>query len=133
MKRNMDLVRNILIAIEDHDTGFAPESIQIPGHTDGEVGFHLVLMNEAGLIKATDVTEFGGSSPSAVAERLTWEGYEFLDAARNATVWARVQRIVAEKGGSISFEVLKFVVMQTAKEFFLPGGDGPPLPPPPNP
>ena len=121
----MELVRQILIAIEDHEHGFAPDRIEVPGYTEETIGFHLVLMDEAGLIVAADTTVLEGPSPSDVAERMTWAGYEFLSDARNETVWRKVQRTVVAKGGSISFEVLRFLVVNAAKDYFLSG------PPPP--
>jgi len=78
-------------------------------------------MGEAGLIKATSTTSFCSASPTAVASRITWEGHEFLANARNETVWSKVKSIVLAKGGSVSFEVLKFLVVETAKSTFLPG------------
>jgi hypothetical protein len=130
MKRDMDLVRQILMIIEDHEHGFAPETIDVDGYTKETIGYHLVLMEEAGLIRAADTTLFGGPSPSAMPERLTWAGHEFIANARNETIWAKVKATVVAKGGSVSFEVLKFLVVETAKTYFLPA-QPPSLPPQP--
>jgi hypothetical protein len=129
MKRDMDLVRQILMVMEDHEHGFAPETFEVSGYTEEAIGYHLVLMEEAGLIRATVTTAFGEQSPSATPERITWEGHEFLANARNETVWSKVKSIVVAKGGSVSFEVLKFLVVETAKSYFLPGQ--PTVPPQP--
>lgn len=131
MKRDMDLVREILITLEDHEHGLAPDGdLVIPGYTGETIGYHLVLMNEAGLIVAHPTTAFAGPSPSAIVERITWEGHEFIANARNDTIWAKVKATVLAKGGSVSFEVLKFLVIENAKLYFLPG-QPPPLPPAP--
>jgi Hypothetical protein (DUF2513) len=130
MKRDMDLVRQILITIEDHEQGYAPETIDVPGYTHEVIGYHLVLMADAGLILANIVGEFGAGSPDAIVDRMTWDGHEFLANARNETVWKKVKGIVATKGGSVSFEVLKLLVTQAAKDYFLPG-QFPQLPPTP--
>jgi Hypothetical protein (DUF2513) len=50
MKRDMDLVRQILITIEDYEDGFAPETVDVPGYTEETIGYHLVLMEAAGTI-----------------------------------------------------------------------------------
>ena len=50
---------------------------------------------------------------------LTWEGHEFLDAVRHETVWAKTKEVVKSKGGSVSFEVLKELAIQTFKSTFL--------------
>jgi len=85
-------------------------------------------LGDAGLLKTGDVSMFGAASPGAIVERMTWEGHEFLDNARNETVWKKVTAIVAAKGGSVSFEVLKSLVVETAKTYFL-AGSLPTLPP----
>lgn len=121
MKRDMDLVRQILMVMEDHEHGFAPDPLEVAGYTEEVVGYHLTVMGEADLIKVTSTTPFGSASPTALASRITWEGHEFLANARNETVWSKVKSIVVAKGGSVSFEVLKFLVVETAKSTFLPG------------
>jgi hypothetical protein len=120
MKRDMDLIRKILIAVEKHPHGFAPEEIEIDGYDHETVGYHLVLMGqgEGDLLQITPFSSFGDSGPSAIVERMTWKGHEFLDNVRNETVWNKVKGIVIAKGGSISFEVLKSVVTDTAKAYF---------------
>ncbi|MGB2985731.1 MAG: DUF2513 domain-containing protein [Phycisphaerae bacterium] len=107
MKRNMDLVRKILLVLEEHEHGFAPKKLQIEGHSNEEVAFHVHLMGEAGLLEVYDDTSFDGTSPEAIPAHITWNGYEFLDAARSPSIWeAAKQRIVSE-GLGLSFEVLK--------------------------
>ena len=86
MQRDMDLIREILLQMSDHDHGFAP-TINVSGHTNEEVGFHVWLMSDAKLIVAIDVTNTGDGSPQATPTHLTWQGYEFLEASRSQTNW----------------------------------------------
>jgi len=132
MKRDMDLVRQILIFIEDHEHGFAPPQIEIDGYTDEVISFHLLLMGEADLLKVIDVSAQQDLSPRCIVERMTCAGYEFLANTRNETIWNKVKGIVVSKGGSVSFEVLKFLVVETAKTYFV-GGAGPASLPPRHP
>lgn len=128
MKRDMDLVRQILITIEDHEHGYAPQTIDIPGYGQDVIGFHVLLLGEAGLLDVTESSTYGSKTPTAFARRLRWEGYEFLGNARNETIWSKVKSTVVAKGGTVSFDVLKFLVTETAKGYFMPGSV-PPLPP----
>jgi hypothetical protein len=48
MKRDMDLVRKILLQIEEHPHGFAPNYLAIEDYTQEQIGFHVLLMGEAG-------------------------------------------------------------------------------------
>lgn len=62
-------------------------------------------MVEAGLLAGTVLR--GGAGLSAVhIRRLTWTGHDFLAATRDATVWAKAKKIVLERGGAISFDLL---------------------------
>lgn len=121
MKRDMDLVRQILLVLEDHEHGHPPATIDLPGYTEEAVGYHLMLMGEAGLLVVTETTCFNDPSPQAIVTRMTWAGHEFVANARNETVWKKVNGLVIAKGGTVSFEVLKFLVVETAKSYFLPG------------
>lgn len=108
MKRDMDLVRQILIAIEE--TPDDSVDLNFEEYEEELINYHVGLLVEAGLIKglgtqATDTTYW---SP----ERLTWAGHEFLDAARNETVWNSAKNLVKEKGGSIPFDVLKDLLLK---------------------
>jgi hypothetical protein len=114
MKRDMDLIREILMQMADHDHGNPPK-LEISGHTDEEVGFHIWLMADAGLIKAIDVTVHGEKSPSAIPVQLTWQGYEFLEAARSRTTWETGKKLVLSKAGGLSFELLKGYLLNEAK------------------
>lgn len=51
MKREMDLVRQILLKIEQHEHGLAPRDLAIDGHTDEQVAYHVHLMGQAGLLR----------------------------------------------------------------------------------
>lgn len=99
MKRDMDLIRKILLAIEADEHGFAPK-IEIDGYTEEEIGYHAILLGEAGLVKVSDVTSMGNKSPEAIITRLTWAGHEFLDASRNNRIWNQAKDAIAIVGGA---------------------------------
>lgn len=114
MQRNMDLIREILLQMADHDHRFAP-TVKVAGHTDEEIGFHVLLMSDAKLIVAFNATSVGDASPRAVPTHLTWQGYEFLEAARNQTYWENSKKAVLSKMGGLSFELIKAYLMFEAK------------------
>ncbi len=82
MQRNMDLVRTILMRIEESPSGWA-EPREIAGFTHEQVGYHAHIMIEDGLIEGTDVTTLQSKGPEALPRALTWKGHEFLDLARD--------------------------------------------------
>ncbi len=116
MKRDMDLIRKILLQVEAHEQPHGPIQIKVEGYTREQISYHVGLLINAGYIEGY---ESGGTRSSHYAPRsLTWEGHEFLDAARNETVWNNTKEVVKEKGGSIPFELLKDLLIKGAAAYF---------------
>jgi len=99
MKRDMDLIREILLAIESDVHGFAPK-IELHGYTQEQINYHAFLLGEAGLLKVADVTSMGSESPEAIIIRLTWSGHEFLDSARDNQRWNQAKDVINKIGGA---------------------------------
>lgn len=68
------------------------------------------LLAEAGLIEVIDAGS--ASSLYFFANSLTWQGHEFLDAARDDTRWERAKKTALEKGGAMTFELLKAILVR---------------------
>ena len=113
MKRDMDLVRQILLAIEEAP-GFAP-TLNIDGYTDEQIGFHVIIMIEANLIHGADVTGDGDTGPMGIPTRLSWEGHDFLDAARDPSRWQQAKDAIGPIGGA-SIQVWIGVLTQVMKQ-----------------
>ncbi len=120
MKRDMDLVRSILLKIEasedDRRAGIKLGSVE--GHSAVEVSYHVKLLAQAGLIEAKHLSTFDTSK--WVPRQLTWAGHEFLDAARDANLWERAKCTVLKQTGGLSLEVLKSVLIKLAKQAVEP-------------
>jgi len=122
VKRDMDLIREILLRVEEHEHGFAPQELGIPGYDAETVGFHCYLLDEAGLLRATETTHRGSDSPCAAPQRLTWAGYEFLDAARSESLWQQARRKVGETIETCAFGTLQALLLYLARQQMgLPG------------
>lgn len=98
MKRDMDLIRTILLALEQHPGGFAPGEIALENATPEAIGYHVHLLGQAGLVKIVDVTVLADASPQAKALSLTWQGHEFLDDCRNLDRWQRAKQLLGRVG-----------------------------------
>lgn len=88
MQRDMDLIRQLLFKMEDHSGAFAPHDYAVEGYTPDQIGYHIWLSGQAGLMKVIDVTNAGSSGPQAIPLNLTWDGHDFIAAARSDTTWA---------------------------------------------
>lgn len=114
MKRDLDLIRKILLAIEDHPQGYAPD-LKFDGYTDEQIGYQSYLLIDAGLAQGQDMAGFGSTGPNSKIFKLTWAGHEFADAARNDKLWTKAMGIVKEKGGSVTMDVLKDLLTSLMK------------------
>jgi hypothetical protein len=117
MKRDMDLVRRILMDIEacpeaDAQPGYL--QLDFEGHSTEEVMYHVQLLGEAGLIETQDQSDLAGFR--IFPQRLTWQGHEFLDAIRKDTIWEKAKSIALEKTGALGFEALKVVSLKLAAD-----------------
>ena len=118
MKRDMELVRKIALALEASPSGFAPRVLNIDGYSEEVVGYHALIMMEAGLLEGVDTTPWGSKSPYAAPTRLTWAGHEFVEEARDDTRWNRAMALVKDKGGSITIDLLTQLLASLMKNTF---------------
>jgi predicted ArsR family transcriptional regulator len=120
MKFDVDLVREILLRIEQTPANQEAGSVTVPGYDEHTVLEHLELLEEKGLIRATIGRTGGGPTRvfGVIVERLTPKGHEFLANAHNDDVWNLTKQTVKEKGGSASFEVFTALLSQAAMRVF---------------
>ena len=116
MKRDMDLVRTILLALANSDEEVWSTSLVSDKYSREIIGYHFLILDEAGLIVANVRAADNDPYYIAVASRLTWEGNDFLDAVRDESVWKKVRSTIGKITGSASFEVFKTVASSLALE-----------------
>lgn len=107
MKRDMDLCRAILFAIEEEyvDTGLC--NLEIPEYTTEQVAYHCQLLHDAGLISSYNVKYADNQIFFFSVGALTWEGHDFLDQIRQDTVWNKTKDVITKKGLPMIFDVVK--------------------------
>ena len=98
MQRDMNLLRDILLQCEEHEHGFAPK-LKLPAYTEEQVGFHVHLLGQEGLLITTDLTGMKAKSPNALPISLTSAGYNFLGEIKPPEVWEQTQSAMAKVGG----------------------------------
>lgn len=114
MKRDMELIRRLVLDLEKTPPGAHPvfNTEEFP---QDSVNYHKYLLVEASLAEGVPTEGLGNSPPSAFLTRLTWEGHDFADAARNESVWNTTIASVRGKVGSVTFELFKQLLTATAK------------------
>lgn len=113
MKRDMELARLILMRIEAQEDYREDISCDFEGYTEEQVYYHIMLLNEAGLIVAFDASSL--QDLQWIPQRLTWQGHEFLESARDNTIWSKAKDIMARTGG-FAFEVAKPLLIDLLKQ-----------------
>ena len=111
MRRDMDLIRSILIQLEEKSSGLDTVDIGLEGYDDAQIGYHSALIAEAGLAHGIDVSHMGSTFPEWKLCRLTWDGHEFLDASREPGRWEKAQDI-SQKAGGLTLNMIMKVLGQ---------------------
>jgi hypothetical protein len=117
MKRDPDLIRKMVLAIEDAPSGWAPK-LSFDGYTSAQVGYHAYLLVDGGLAKGVDVTTHGSQGPEVLITTLTSAGHDFAEAARDEKRWKKAMQIVMEQGGTITVDLLKQLLVTLMKGAF---------------
>ena len=117
MKRNMELARLILLAIEQSDDD-EPASIRLPTdkYDDLHISLHVRLLHEANLIHAIETTRGFNSSSAWIPHSLTWQGHEFLDVIRLDVIWEILKLEEAKFGGDLPFAVSFDLALNKVRE-----------------
>ncbi len=115
MKRDWELVRKILIAVEEIQSHSQQvDGNSIPGYDSPLVSYHIHLLKDAGLLEATCST-YLNEPRECYAFELTWQGHEFLDQIRPQNIWNKTVAMIREKGLDLSFTTIKAAAAAVAK------------------
>lgn len=113
MQRDMDLIREILLAISEREDLKARE-IDIVGHDLPKVRRHIQMLHQAGYIDGTPFKE------RVLVRDLTMAGHDFAAAISRKSVWEEIKRrfssrelssipldVVKELGTRVTIEIVK--------------------------
>lgn len=84
MKRDMDLIRAILLRVEEEYGGISITNLSIEGINYADNGIYSFSV--------------GG---------LTWDGAEYLDKIRDDSLWEKTKTIARERGVPLVFDTVK--------------------------
>lgn len=110
MKRDFNLLRWLLSEVESCQ-GVYPVVVTrgiyggshcpliIGERNFAEVCEHALLLDDANLAEVRDLGRSFEGSEGVAIDRLTMDGHDFLDAARDETRWHKAMKIVTERGG----------------------------------
>ncbi len=116
MKRDMELVRSLLLKIEQADKPNFSDLLDENASMEErrQVLYHLsLLIDDAELVKGFPAHSTG--KQDWLKLDLTWDGHELLDSIKNDIVWNKVKE-KAQGAGIFAFGVLKELGISYAKE-----------------
>jgi len=119
MKRDMDLVRRLLLDLESAP-GPLDGSHEVSGYDEDAVAYHLGLLIRSGFADGPEpqyTFENTSKAPDFVlALRLTPAGHDFVDTMRDETVWKKVKEKTAKAGSSVALDVIKAVGQMVVRQ-----------------
>jgi hypothetical protein len=103
---------------EDKEMDGMDRTIELEGYSESSINYHLLLMDEAGLLRCE--RSVSSSTPSRVIKvypfSLTWTGHEFLSSAKNESLWGKAKSLSLDKAGILSFDIMKDLLISMAKD-----------------
>lgn len=104
MKRNIDLCRKILFAVEEQYVDTAIYNLKIENYSIEQIAYHCKILHDANLIFDYAPFYCENHIESFSVGALTWEGNAYLDKIRNDSIWNKVKDTLREKGLPLTFE-----------------------------
>lgn len=114
MKRDWDLIRDILIEIEnskdmDSFLNFSESGYLYPEklheYENKKITYHIQLLVGAGFI-STNEDDYGEKELTG----LTWKGHEYADKLRDAERWGKIKLFISEKGLDLGSDTIMSLV-----------------------
>ncbi|GAL27696.1 hypothetical protein JCM19239_3300 [Vibrio variabilis] len=111
MKRDMDLVRDILLYLEEKPSWVGTITNQLEGRRhDLAWHYHCMMLIDAGLVEGKVIPKSTtGDSFTVRVNALSWSGHELLETIRNDTVWSKTKLRIKQTSGTMSIEMIKSV------------------------
>lgn len=119
MKRDMDLIRRLMLDIEKRPAGthLTGDDLIQPGDDEAVVAEHLVLLIEQDMLKGKGIQTLSGLDIAHILIfSITWKGHEFLDAVREDTIWQKTKDKLASVGGSATLDIVTQVGAQFVRQ-----------------
>ncbi|KTD15478.1 DUF2513 domain-containing protein [Legionella hackeliae] len=119
MKRNWDMIRNILLRVEELEPNALLTLDSFPNNEHPQISYHLEIMEEAGLIHGKIHKTPGGSPHGFHLIRLTWPGHDFLESVRSDARWEEIKKQLNTKELGMNIENI-MAIAQALTQKLLP-------------
>ena len=122
MKRDMNLIRELLLRLEESKAELYVSTLRVDGYSDEEIGYNAYLLIDGRLAegkKSTKINQAADVLPVAqTLTNLTWDGHDFLNSIKNDTVWNNTLNYLKEKSGNVPSNLIPPIAALFAKQYF---------------
>jgi glycerol dehydrogenase-like iron-containing ADH family enzyme len=114
MKRDVDVIREILLALELKGLHglLSASTVKVDGVEPDLIVYNTMLLMDAGYIVARNAST--SMVKNYAIERMTHAGHEFLDAIREPNTWKATKAKILEIGGGTTLDVVKTIAVRLA-------------------
>ncbi len=114
MTRNLDLLRHILLVVEQEGNPEEPliHALSIDNVDQHLVNEHVKLLIDAALLEGEYKYTTNNRILFTAIRSLTPRAYDFLDNARNPAVWNRIKERLQGTTGTASFDLIEDLARQ---------------------
>ncbi|SCY27705.1 DUF2513 domain-containing protein [Nitrosospira sp. Nsp13] len=109
MKRDFDLIREILLHVEASPANVRPYRVQFPESDQDTIDEHVELLIESGLLEGNPRHRAGAPlyvDMEVMVARLTWDGHDFLSSIQDDTIWRKAKATILMPSASFTFGLL---------------------------
>lgn len=110
MKRNLELIRHILITIESSSkTRICIEDFETAEYDAATISYHINLLLDCDYVDASKIPVCRCPYDTFVVHRLTSQGHDYLDSVRDEHIWEQTKKQIGKVTSSVSLDVIKAV------------------------
>ena len=107
MKRDLNLLRAILLRIEEIDSLTIHSDVLLDLCGDpNNLAFHIHLLVESGYLAIHDHVSYIGGERFLISH-ITSSGCDYLDSVRNESIWNTTLQKIKDFGGTVSLDIVK--------------------------
>lgn len=120
MKRDLDLIRDILLRIEampPEQTDLSSKQLKNLCDNAAITDFHIKLLLDSKFIEVTHCVPQNENKDIYFISRLTSSGCDYLDSIRNPKIWEATKEKIKSIGDSVSLEIVKDVAISVVRSY----------------
>jgi hypothetical protein len=115
MKRDFELIRNLLNQLEDLPACTSVSELNAEGFSSQEIMEHVELLLDADFLQGKIISNTDGRAEKYLIHRITWAGHEFIALAKNDTVWKSALEQVKKIGSAVTIGMLQTILVTIIK------------------